>query len=75
MDPPSERQRQWRLAAQHGALGIEMVAAVVLGAVAGGALDRRFALAPWGQIGGFVLGLAAAGLGVYRAIVSQRRNG
>jgi F0F1-type ATP synthase assembly protein I len=58
----------WRQAGRTGALGIEIVCAVVLGTLGGQFLDAHFGSTPVGLLAGFFIGLGAAVLGVRRAI-------
>lgn len=48
-------------------LGVEMAVATFLGAVMGYALDSFFNTKPWLMVIGLFFGVAAGGLGVYRA--------
>ncbi len=48
-------------------LGVEMAVATFLGGVMGYALDSLFDTKPWLMVIGLFFGVAAGGLGVYRA--------
>lgn len=48
-------------------VGISFVLAIVMGAGIGLALDRWLGSSPWGFLVGFVMGVAAGILNVYRA--------
>lgn len=64
----------WVLASRYSAVGIEMAAAVALGAVVGNWVDQRYELSPWGMMAGFGVGLGAAVKAVARIIRMQRRD-
>lgn len=51
-------------------LGLEFAAAVALGTAAGGWADARWHTAPWGMVGGVLLGFA---LGMYIVIRQAQR--
>lgn len=69
-----ERAHMWALASRYSAVGIEMAAAVGLGAIAGNWLDGRFLTAPWGLLVGFGIGLGAAMKAVARVIRMHNRS-
>jgi len=48
-------------------VGLSFVLALVIGVGGGVWLDRTFGTSPWGFLGGFVIGVAAGILNVYRA--------
>jgi ATP synthase protein I len=49
-------------------VGIELVAALIVGLGLGWLADRYFGTRPWGLIGGFFLGSAAGIVGAFRAV-------
>jgi ATP synthase protein I len=49
-------------------IGIELVAALVVGVVLGWVVDRVAHTRPWGIVAGFILGAAAGLLNVMRAV-------
>ncbi|MDR3516007.1 MAG: AtpZ/AtpI family protein [Azospirillaceae bacterium] len=49
-------------------LGVELLAALIVGVGAGLLVDRWLGSAPWGLIGMFVLGSAAGIVNVYRVV-------
>lgn len=49
-------------------VGLELVAATVIGAGLGYALDRWLGTGPWLMVVGVVLGAAAGFLGIYRLV-------
>ena len=57
--------RKWSIASTVPML---LVAGIVLGYLAGQWLDRRFGWAPWGLMGGLLLGLAAGAREAWRAL-------
>lgn len=63
----------WRVAGIYSAVGIEMALAVGIGTWGGMAADDRFGFAPWGALAGFVVGVGAAALAVWRALQMGRR--
>ena len=67
---PSDRQQKISTIKTIGALstvGFSFVLAIVLGVAAGYYLDRWLGTSPWLFLLGFVFGLAAGVLNVYRA--------
>lgn len=54
-------------------LGLEMGAAVAIGAWVGWWLDGRYDTGPWGILGGVLLGGAAAGRLVWRSLSTLNR--
>lgn len=56
----SESERMWKLASRFMAVGIEMVAAVVLPSLLGSWLDDKFDTAPYCLYAGLVIGIGAA---------------
>ena len=48
-------------------VGLSFVLALVIGVAGGVWLDRQFGTSPWGFLAGFVIGVAAGILNVYRA--------
>lgn len=55
-------------------LGLEMGAAVAIGAWLGWWLDSRHQTGPWGILGGVLLGGAAAGRMVWRSLATLNRG-
>ncbi len=60
--PPST----WKTVGSLGTVGLSFVLAIVIGTWAGHWVDGRLGTSPWGFLAGFVLGLAAGILNVYR---------
>jgi ATP synthase protein I len=60
----------WRVAAQTGAVGIEIALCLVIGYFGGGWLDGRFHSTPWLKWIGFGAGIGAA----VKALVRVTRN-
>jgi ATP synthase protein I len=58
IDP--DAKKMWRAAGTTGAVGIEIVLAVLVGYIGGQWLDRRFGTAPWLTWAGTVAGVGAA---------------
>lgn len=73
MSRSPEAERMWRLAGRFSAVGIEMAAAVAIGALGGRWLDQRFDTAPWLLTFGLVVGTGAAVRAVLRAVRAYRR--
>jgi F0F1-type ATP synthase assembly protein I len=68
-----EADRQWRLAGRFSAVGIEMAAAVAMGAIGGRWLDQRFDTEPYLLWLGLVVGIGAAVRAVVRVVKAYRR--
>ena len=78
----SERARREPVVADRSALqqglgsgfriGIELVVAIAVATALGWAIDHWFGTRPWGMIVLFFLGVAAAMLNVYRAVIGVR---
>lgn len=67
---PSDRQQKISTIKAIGALstvGFSFVLAIVLGVGAGYYIDQKFGTSPWGFLIGFLFGIAAGVLNVYRA--------
>jgi len=77
-DPDSDRSREPGLlyaVVRYSGLGLEMGAAVAIGAWLGWWLDGHYGTAPWGILGGVLLGGAAAGRLVWRSVRALNRGG
>lgn len=72
--PSEDRAHMWALASRYSAVGIEMAAAVAMGAVLGNWLDGRYDSSPWGLLAGFGIGLGAAVKAVARVIRMHSRE-
>lgn len=74
--PPlhDDKAHMWALASRYSAVGIEMAAAVAIGAVAGNWVDERYHSSPWGLLVGFGIGLGAAIKAVARVIRMHNRE-
>ncbi|MCL4813887.1 MAG: AtpZ/AtpI family protein [Vicinamibacteraceae bacterium] len=57
---------QWRTVGALSSLGLSFVLAIVIGTGAGWWIDERFGTGPWGFLIGFLFGLIAGILNVYR---------
>lgn len=55
-------------------LGVEILAAVIIGTAGGYWLDGLLGIRPWLMIGGFFLGTAAGLINVFRAVASEERK-
>lgn len=64
----------WRTVGELGTLGLSFVIALGIGTVAGLWIDNRFSTSPWGLLGGFAVGFAAAILNVYRITTRALRT-
>ncbi|HET6344975.1 MAG TPA: AtpZ/AtpI family protein [Myxococcota bacterium] len=64
----------WALAGKYSAVGIEIAAAVGIGAGAGNYLDGRLGTSPWLLLAGFVVGAGAATQTILRVIRQARRE-
>lgn len=60
MDAPEPPRREW---VRFAAMGLELAVTVLAGTLAGLWADRRWGFAPWGVLGGSLLG---TGAGLYR---------
>jgi len=58
----------------YGTLGIEMLATILIGTLAGNWLDGRFHTEPWLLILGFLLGAGAGFRGIFRLLKSDERD-
>ncbi len=58
---------QVRMLGALSTVGLSFVLALVIGVGGGVWLDRTAGTSPWGFLGGFVIGVAAGVLNVYRA--------
>lgn len=56
----------WAIAGRFSALGLEMGLSLAIGFLGGRWLDARFGTKPYLAVSGFVLGIAAAFLALYR---------
>lgn len=73
-DGEQVRQHMWRLAAVYGAVGIEVAACVVGGALAGHYADLWLSASPWGFFAGTTVGCVAAVKAVVRLVRLGRRG-
>lgn len=69
-----ERARMWRLAAPFAAIGIEVSASVVVGALLGHGFDVWRNASPVGFLLGTGLGCVSAGRAIARLVRFQRRQ-
>lgn len=74
VDGEQVRQHMWRLAAVYGAVGIEVAACVVGGALAGHYTDIWLSASPWGFFAGTTVGCVAACKAVVRLVRLGRRS-
>lgn len=70
----SDEPRLMTTVIRFSGLGLEMGAAVAIGAWVGWWLDGRYDTAPWGILGGVLLGGAAAGRTVWRSLKTLNRD-
>jgi ATP synthase protein I len=56
-------------------IGIELIAALIVGVALGWLADRYIGTRPWGLIAGFFLGSAAGMMNVFRAVGRMGRGG
>ena len=59
---------------RYSSLGIEMVLGVLVGVWLGQWADKHWAIAPWGTLGGMVLGLGVAAKAVVRAVKQASKD-
>ena len=64
----------WKLAGTYSAVGIEISAAVLIGAIGGHWLDGKFDTAPYLMWFGLIVGLGAAVKAIARTIKSYKRD-
>ena len=69
-----DKKHMYKIAGRYSALGIEIAAAIVLGALLGDWLDEKFQISPWGLFGGMVVGIGAAVRAVTRMVSAYRRS-
>lgn len=62
----------WQEVRKYANLGTELVVAVLLGAWGGRALDQWLDTAPWLFILGFIFGVAAGFLNIFRLVSSKK---
>ena len=72
MDP--EARKMWQTAASHGALGLEIAAAIGIGYFGGQYLDRKLGVAPWLSWLGFAAGVGASAKAVIRVVRSYQKS-
>ncbi len=66
MKVPLKGREQWLVAGRAASAGYFLIIAMLLGSGAGYALDRWLGSQPWGLLGGFLLGMAAAARELYQ---------
>lgn len=62
------------LISAHATIGIEIVIAILLGLWLGTWLDQHWAIAPWGTMAGFTVGIGAAIKALTRFVRQARRQ-
>jgi F0F1-type ATP synthase assembly protein I len=72
MDP--EAKKMWAIAANTGAVGIEIAAAISIGYFGGQYLDRRLGVAPWLTWVGFAAGVGASIKALIRVVHSYQKS-
>ena len=65
---PAGKDSSWRSLAPYAQLGTTLFACVVIGMAAGYGADLLLGTRPWLLLAGLGLGIAAAGVNLYRAI-------
>jgi F0F1-type ATP synthase assembly protein I len=73
MSRSPEADRQWKLAGRFSAVGIEMAAAVAIGALGGRWLDGKLGTDPYLMWFGLAVGIGAAVRAVLRVVKAYRR--
>jgi len=59
---------------RYAGLGLELAAAVAAGTAGGWWVDHRFATAPWGVLGGSLLGMTAGMVNLVRRALGATRD-
>jgi ATP synthase protein I len=72
IDP--DAKKMWRVAGTTGAVGIEIVLAVLVGYLGGQWLDHRFGTGPWLKWVGLVAGVGAAIKALMRVVRQYNRS-
>lgn len=72
MKPGNKEESEWESFRRYGNLGVELVAAVLIGAFGGYWLDQWLGTTPWLFLIGFFLGTAAGFLNIFRLIASEK---
>jgi ATP synthase protein I len=67
----SEDRRASRAMGRYAGIGLQFAASVLLFLYAGQWLDRRVGTAPWGVLGGVLLGASAAFYSMYRRLMAD----
>jgi F0F1-type ATP synthase assembly protein I len=70
---PAGRHSSWRSLAPYAQLGTTLFACVAIGMGAGYGADLLLGTQPWLLLSGLGLGIAAAGVNMYRAIRALNR--
>ena len=70
----SDKQRMMKLAGRYSALGIEIAAAIGIGALGGNWLDEKLQSSPWGLFAGMVVGIGAAVQAIRRTVIAYRKS-
>jgi ATP synthase protein I len=73
MAPPGEKGT-WRALAEVSSIGMTLVAATVIGLLAGYAADRWLGTRPWLLLLGLGLGIAAGFVSLFRSVKRAERN-
>jgi ATP synthase protein I len=73
MAPPGE-QGSWRALAELSSIGLTMVAATVIGLVAGYYGDRWLGTKPWLTLVGLLFGIAAGFVSLFRSLKASERE-
>ena len=68
-------QFDWKKAAVYTQLAYTFPAAVMVPSLLGWFLDKRLGTGPWLLFAGFVLGLAAGFVQVFRTLAGEEKNG
>jgi ATP synthase protein I len=74
LEPGKKEESAWDLLSRYGNLGIELVAAVLIGTGGGYKLDEWLGTTPLFLLIGFFLGSAAGFLNIFRMIASEDKK-
>lgn len=69
-----EKTRSGYKALRHSSLGIELAMWIVAGLLLGFWLESKWAIAPWGVLGGLMLGILGGARSLYRTLRQMQKE-
>lgn len=69
-----EKTRSGYKALRHSSIGIELAMWIVVGILFGNWIESKWAVAPWGTLGGLMLGIAGGARTLVRALRESQKE-